>query len=116
MATCNRSPLEISLFSVYFCALSLLAVLMLPVLCPEAHAAQIRESDLTVSSQVGKVRTEAEGQKTGSRALVHSVDIRREAHTGEVHVTGKAGGVTTQAGGQNSNAASAVGGVTVGDK
>lgn len=84
--------------------------------CSPALAAQIHESDIIVSSQVGKVRTEAVGQKTSSRALVHSVDIRREASTGEVRITGKAGEVTTQAGGQNSNAASAVGGVTVGDK
>lgn len=83
---------------------------------PAALAGQIRESDIVISSQVGKVRTEAEGRQVQSRALVHTVDVRKGSHTGDVQVTGKAGGVTTQVGGQNSSAASAVGGVSVGDK
>ncbi len=97
-------------------ALALCFTLTTLIIFKPAQAAQIHESDLSVSSQVGKVRTEAEGKKAESRALVHTVDIRREASTGEVRVTGKAGEVTTQAGGQNTNAASAVGGVSVGSK
>ena len=89
---------------------------LLSLSSPDAFAGQIHESDIVVSSQVGKVRTEAEGQKIESRTQVHTVDIRRDAATGDVHITGKAGGVTTQAGGQNSNAASAIGGVNVGNK
>lgn len=93
-----------------------LAAATLCCLCSSGLAAQIRESDLTVSSQVGKVHTEAEGRKVESRTVVHSVDIRRETGTGEVHVSGKADQVTTQAGGQNANANSAVGGVSVGGR
>lgn len=81
-----------------------------------ALAGQVHESDLNVSSQVGKVRTQAEGQNSEARSVVHSVDIRPDAHTGDVNVSGKVGGVHTQAGGQNTNAASAVGGVNVGGK
>jgi len=108
MALTHRLLRSAMAFSVHCFALALAG--------SPALSAQIHESDIVVSSQAGKVRTEAEGQKTSSRALVHTVDIRRDSTTGEVRVTGKAGEVTTQAGGQNSNAASAVGGVTVGDK
>lgn len=97
-------------------ALALCSGATLLSLCPAALAGQVRESDLAISSQVGKVRTEAEGQKTEARSIVHSVDIKRDAQTGDVNVSGKAGGVHTQAGGQNTNAASAVGGVNVGGK
>lgn len=81
-----------------------------------ALAGQIRESDLTISSSVGKVTTSAEGDKVRAGSKVHTIDIKRGSHTGEVHVTGQAGRVTTQAGGQNTSADSAVGGVTVGGK
>lgn len=79
-------------------------------------AAQVHESDLSVSSQVGKVNTQAEGRDAESRSAVHSVNIHPEARTGEVNVSGKADKVHTQAGGQNTNAASAIGGVNVGGK
>jgi len=81
-----------------------------------ALAGQIRESDLMVSSQVGKVSTSAQGDKVDAKSSVHTIDIKRGSHTGEVQVTGQAGRVTTQAGGQNTSADSAVGGVNVGDK
>ncbi len=81
-----------------------------------ALAGQVHESDLSVSSQVGTVRTQAEGRKSEARGLVHSVDIHPDARTGDVNVSGKAEQVHTQAGGQNTSAASAVGGVAVGDK
>ncbi|OGR37062.1 MAG: hypothetical protein A2051_06120 [Desulfovibrionales bacterium GWA2_65_9] len=91
--------------------------LLLAFLAPaELLAGQIRESDLSISSQVGKVVTSAEGEKTDARSTVHSIDIKRGSQTGEVHVTGQAGRVTTQAGGQNTSADSAVGGVNVGAK
>lgn len=80
-----------------------------------ALAGQIRESDLMVSSKVGKVSTSAQGDKVDAATSVHTIDIKRGSHTGEVQVTGQAGRVTTQAGGQNTSADSAVGGVTVGD-
>jgi hypothetical protein len=83
---------------------------------PPALAGQVHESDLSVSSQVGKVRTQAEGQNSEARGIVHSVDIRPDARTGDVNVSGKAERVHTQAGGQNTSAASAVGGVAVGGK
>jgi len=95
---------------------SLCALATLFLLSPAALAGQIHESDLSVSSQVGKVRTQAEGQKSEARSIVHSVDIHPDARTGDVSVSGKADKVHTQAGGQNTNAASAVGGVTVGGK
>jgi len=94
----------------------LCALTTLFLLNPAALAGQIHESDLSVSSQVGKVRTQAEGQKSEARSVVHSVDIHPDARTGDVSVSGKADTVHTQAGGQNTNAASAVGGVTVGGK
>lgn len=92
---------------------SIAALLLFP---SAALSGQIQESDLNVSSQVGKVRTQAEGQHSEARSLVHSVDIRPEARTGDVNVSGQVGGVHTQAGGQNTSAASAVGGVNVGGK
>ncbi len=79
-------------------------------------AAQVHESDLSVSSQVGKVGAQAEGRNAEARSAVHSVNIHPEARTGEVNVHGKADKVHTQAGGQNTNAASAIGGVNVGGK
>ncbi|MBU1229856.1 MAG: hypothetical protein KKA55_03070 [Proteobacteria bacterium] len=95
-------------------ALALLGLAALS-LGPEARAGQIRESDLHISSTIGKVVTTAEGDKVDARSSVHSVDIKRGSSTGEVHITGQAGRVTTQAGGQNTSAASTVGGVKVGD-
>lgn len=79
-------------------------------------AGQVHESDLSVSSQVGKASTQAEGRDAEARSAVHSVNIHPEARTGEVNVSGKADKVHTQAGGQNTNAASAIGGVNVGGK
>lgn len=81
-----------------------------------ALAGQIRESDLSISSKVGKVTTSVEGEKVQATTVVHTLDIKRGSHTGEVHITGQAGRVTTQAGGQNTSADSAVGGVNVGAK
>lgn len=92
---------------------------MLLVLFAQAaasFAAQVHESDLSVSSQVGKVNTQAEGRDAEARSAVHSVNIHPEARTGDVNVSGKADKVLTQAGGQNTNAASAIGGVNVGGK
>ena len=87
-------------------SLSLLLAFLAPA---DALAGQIRESDLASSSQVGKVVTSAEGDKADAKSAVHSMDIKRGSHTGEVHITG-------QAGGQNTSADSAVGGVNVGAK
>ncbi|MBA4358973.1 MAG: hypothetical protein C0405_14755 [Desulfovibrio sp.] len=95
-------------------ALALLVLAALS-LSQEARAGQIRESDLHVSSTIGKVVTTAEGDKVDAQSTVHSVDIKRGSTTGEVHITGQAGRVTTQAGGQNTSAASTVGGVKIGD-
>jgi hypothetical protein len=90
--------------------LALLLALPGPALAPRAAlAGQIRASDLVVSSKVGKVSTSAEGDKANARSSVHTIDIRRGSHTGEVHVSGQAGRVTTQAGGQNTSADSAGG-------
>lgn len=103
-----------------FCVRPLCLALLLPAVhhaaSGRALAAQVRESDIVISSQVGKVRTEAEGRQMESRAFVHSVDVKREAHTGDIKITGKAGGISTQSGGQNSSADSAVGGVSVGNR
>jgi hypothetical protein len=99
-----------------FKASSLCALAAFFLFLPAVLAGQIHESDLNISSQAGKIRTQAEGQNSEARGVVHSVDIRPDAHTGDVNVSGKAGGVHTQAGGQNANAASAVGGVNVGGK
>lgn len=80
------------------------------------RAAQVHESDLTVSSQVGRVSTQAEGQNAKARSVVHSVTVHPEARTGDVQVSGAAEKVHSQSVGQNTSAASAVGGVSVGGK
>lgn len=95
-------------------SLTLLALLATALPTGAAQAGQIRETDLMVSSKVGKVSTSATGDKTEARTGVHTIDIRRGSHTGDVNVSGKADRVTTQAGGQNTSADSAIGGVTVG--
>ena len=94
-------------------ALSLLALAGSALVGP-AQAGQIRETDLLVSSKVGKVVTHAEGDNTQARSVVHSVDIKRGSQTGDVRVSGQAGHVTSQAGGQNVSVDSAIGGVSVG--
>lgn len=81
-----------------------------------ALAGQIHESDLSISSKVGKISTTAEGDNVKAASTVHSVDIKGGSHTGEVVVSGQAGQVTTKAGGQNTSANSAIGGVNVGAK
>ncbi|MHC1700371.1 MAG: hypothetical protein AB9900_05235 [Humidesulfovibrio sp.] len=95
--------------------LTVLLALGLLALAPcRALAGQIRESDLVISSTVGKVATSAGGDKAEARSQMHSVDITRGSQAGEVRVSGQADRVTTQAGGQNTSADSAVGGVSVG--
>lgn len=90
------------------------AALVGPALAGPALAGQIRETDLMISSKVGKVATGAEGDNAQARSIVHSVDIKRGSQTGDVRVSGQAGHVTTQAGGQNVSVDSAIGGVSVG--
>lgn len=95
-----------------FC-LCLAAALALPA---AGLAAQVHESDLTVSSQVGKATTQAEGRNAESRSVVHSVTIHPDARTGDVSVSGAVDKVHSQSVGQNTSADSAVGGVNVGGK
>lgn len=95
----------------------LLALLSVSTLAPaRALAGQIHESDLVISSKVGKVASSAEGDNVKATTTVHSVDIKSGSRTGEVTVSGQAGQVTTRAGGQNTSADSAIGGVNVGAK
>jgi hypothetical protein len=90
------------------------AFLALALAPAHALAGHIRESDLVVSSTVGKIATSAEGDKADAKSETHSLDIKRGSRTGEMRISGQAGRVTTQAGGQNTSADSAVGGISVG--
>lgn len=79
-----------------------------------ALAAQVRESDILIDSNVKKVVSTATGQDVKSDVQVHSVRVQEGAKTGTVTIQGKADKVTSQASGQTVRAISTVGGVNVG--
>lgn len=74
----HRQALSFAIKTPSLCALAAFFLFL-----PAALAGQVHESDLNISSQAGKMRTQAGGQNTNAASAVGGVNI------GDVNVGGK---------------------------